>query len=214
MDVIYAGNYQPTQITSKQEVAGVFLFRRTPGNGNLNIPRVSLEWDFKQGDLNLYYDVTVEDIRQGKIEVSVQAVEMVYVPNGPYYLGDRISPYSFVSEECNSAFYVNTDDEVKVHIMGATADRGVLNRWVVPDLYPMGYTGFYTMKYEVSQEQYVNFLNRITYTDQKKRIGNDLDNLAPGQFAFGKRMCRITGTASFCRNGSVLTIRPLSSVSI
>ena len=82
MDVIYAGNYQPTQITSKQEVAGVFLFRRTPGNGNLNIPRVSLEWDFKQGDLNLYYDVTVEDIRQGKIEVSVQAVEMVYVPNG------------------------------------------------------------------------------------------------------------------------------------
>lgn len=187
MDVIYAGNYQPTQITSKQEVAGVFLFRRTPGNGNLNIPRVSLEWDFKQGDLNLYYDVTVEDIRQGKIEVSVQAVEMVYVPNGPYYLGDRISPYSFVSEECNSAFYVNTDDEVKVHIMGATADRGVLNRWVVPDLYPTGYTGFYTMKYEVSQEQYVNFLNRITYTDQKKRIGNDLDNLAPGQFAFGKK---------------------------
>lgn len=187
LDTIYAGNYYPTSITSEPAVAGVFLFRRIPGNGNIDIPRVSLEWDFKQGDLNLYHDVTVDDIRNHKIEVSVQAVEMVYVPNGPYYLGDRISGYSFVSKENDSAFYMDTDDSVKVYIMGTTGTTGVQSAWVVPDLYPTGYTGYYTMKYEVSQEQYVNFLNRLTYADQKKRIGNDLDALATGDYAFGKK---------------------------
>lgn len=186
-DTIYAGNYYPTSIYTEPAVPGVFLFRRVKGNGNIDIPRVSLEWDFKQGDLNLYHDVTIDDIRNNRIEVSVQAVEMVFVPNGPYYLGDRVSGYSFVSKDFDSAFYMDTDDSVKVYIMGAAGSTGVKSAWVVPGLYPSGYTGFYTMKYEVSQEQYVNFLNRITYADQKKRIENDLDALKPGQFAFGKK---------------------------
>lgn len=186
-DTIYVGNYYPTSIFCEPAVTGVFLFRRVKGNGNIDIPRVSLEWDFKQGDLNLYHDVTIDDIRNNRIEVSVQAVEMVFVPNGPYYLGDRISGYSFVSKDFDSAHYMDTDDSVKVYIMGSAGSTGVKSAWVVPDLYPTGYTGFYTMKYEVSQEQYVNFLNRITYADQKKRIENDLDALKAGQFAFGRK---------------------------
>lgn len=200
-DTLYFGNYGQTPMKTEPVVPGVFMYRRVPGSGNINISRVSLEWDFKMGDLNLYYDVTVEDIRQGKIEVSVQAVEMVYVPNGPYFLGDRISGYSFVSEECNSGFYMDTDDSVRVYTMGLTAVTGWKNNWIVPKLYPTGYTGFYTMKYEVSQEQYVNFLNRLTYADQKKRIGNDLDRMVAGDFAFGAK-----GVPNF-RNGIVLQER-------
>lgn len=51
--------------------------------------------------------------------------------------------------------------------------------------YPKGYAGFYIMKYEVSQEQYVNFLNMLTYKQQKNRIGNNLDVLTKGQYVFG-----------------------------
>lgn len=201
-DTLYFGNYGQTPISTEPVVPGVFMYRRAPGNGNIDISRVSLEWDFKMGDLNLYYDVTLDDIRQGKIEVSVQAVEMVYVPNGPYYLGDRISGYSFVSKECDAAFYMDTDDSVRVYTMGLTAGpTGWKNNWVLPKLFPTGYTGFYTMKYEVSQEQYVNFLNRLTYEDQKKRIGNDLDRLVAGDFAFGAK-----GAPNY-RNGIVLQER-------
>ena len=41
------------------------------------------------------------------------------------------------------------------------------------------------MKYEVSQEQYVNFLNRLTLRDQRKRIGRSLESLNPGDYVFG-----------------------------
>ena len=202
-DTLYFGNYGQTPMNADPVVPGVFIYRRAPGSGDIEINRVSLEWDFKMGDLSLYYDVTVDDIRQGKIEVSVQAVEMVYVPNGPYYLGDRISGYSFVSEECDAAFYMDTDDSVHVYTMGLTASTpsGWKNNWVVPKLFPTGYTGFYTMKYEVSQEQYVNFLNRLTYADQKKRIGNNLDQMVAGDFAFGAK------SAPNFRNGIVLQER-------
>lgn len=200
-DTLYFGNYGQTLMETEPVIPGVFMYRRIPGSGDININRVSLEWDFKMGDLSLYYDVTVDDIRQGKIEVSVQAVEMVYVPNGPYHLGDRISGYSFVSKECDAAFYMDTDDSVRVYTMGLTALPGWKNNWIVPKLYPTGYTGFYTMKYEVSQEQYVNFLNRLTYEDQKKRIGNDLDRMVAGDFAFGSK------SAPNFRNGIVLQER-------
>lgn len=200
-DTLGYGNFNQTPISNTSEVPGVFLYRRTPGTGNLNIPRVSLEWDFTKGDLGLYYNVTADDIRNKKIEVSVQAVEMVYVPNGPYYLGDRISSYSFVSKDFGSAFYMNTDDSVRVYMMGTTGSTGWKSSWVIPKFYPTGYTGFYTMKYEVSQEQYVNFLNRLTYQDQKKRIGNDLDGMRAGDFAFGAK-----GQSNF-RNGILLQQR-------
>ncbi|MFA9372288.1 MAG: SUMF1/EgtB/PvdO family nonheme iron enzyme, partial [Labilibaculum antarcticum] len=40
----------------------------------------------------------------------------------------------------------------------------------VPATYPKGYQGFYCMKYEVTQEQYVDFLNSLPYAAQANRI--------------------------------------------
>ncbi|MFA9372289.1 MAG: SUMF1/EgtB/PvdO family nonheme iron enzyme [Labilibaculum antarcticum] len=40
----------------------------------------------------------------------------------------------------------------------------------VPAAYPKGYQGFYCMKYEVTQEQYVDFLNSLPYAAQDDRI--------------------------------------------
>ena len=52
--------------------------------------------------------------------------------------------------------------------------------------YPRGYKGFYVMKYEVSQEQYVSFLNTLTYVQQKERIPG-LSFLKEGEFVFGAK---------------------------
>ncbi len=52
--------------------------------------------------------------------------------------------------------------------------------------YPNGYAAFFTMKYEVSQEQYVAFLNKLTAAQQRSRtIGGDLEHLAEGDYVFG-----------------------------
>lgn len=52
--------------------------------------------------------------------------------------------------------------------------------------YPNGYGAFFTMKYEISQEQYVGFLNKLTAAQQRARtIGADLESLLEGQYVFG-----------------------------
>lgn len=59
---------------------------------------------------------------------------------------------------------------------------------VTPEWYPNGYPAFFTMKYEVSQEQYVAFLNKLTANQQKARtIGSDLNRLKAGDYVFGAK---------------------------
>lgn len=52
--------------------------------------------------------------------------------------------------------------------------------------YPNGYCAFWAMKYEVSQEQYVSFLNKLSVDQQRTRtIGAELENLKEGDYVFG-----------------------------
>lgn len=55
-----------------------------------------------------------------------------------------------------------------------------------PPRYPNGYRGFYSMKYELSQEQWVSFLNKLTQEDQKKHtIGEAMLALEPNEYVYG-----------------------------
>lgn len=50
----------------------------------------------------------------------------------------------------------------------------------------MGYEGMYVMKYELTQEQYVVFLNQQNRSSQYSRtIGGILDGVNEGEFVFG-----------------------------
>ncbi len=62
--------------------------------------------------------------------------------------------------------------------------------------YPKGYAGFYVMKYETSQEQYVEFLNSLTLEQQKARVANNnFSMMKKGDYVFGE--LKIPN----CRNG-------------
>ncbi|MDE7073606.1 MAG: hypothetical protein K2O69_00910, partial [Odoribacter sp.] len=67
--------------------------------------------------------------------------------------------------------------------------------------YPSGFFGFYVMKYEISQDQYVRFLNKLTLDQQKARtIGDALLNVPEGGYVFGN-----SHTAPEARNGIVVS---------
>nr|WP_306447959.1 FISUMP domain-containing protein [Odoribacter splanchnicus] len=71
--------------------------------------------------------------------------------------------------------------------IGLFADDGDKN-WTgtTPVFYPNGYAAFWTMKYEISQEQYVTFLNKLTVEQQRVRtIGAAFERLVEGQYVFG-----------------------------
>lgn len=67
--------------------------------------------------------------------------------------------------------------------------------------YAVGFEGFYAMKYEISQRQYVDFLNKLTGDEQKLRtIGDDLDKLTMGDYVYGAGNHK----SPVCRNGIVV----------
>lgn len=73
--------------------------------------------------------------------------------------------------------------------------------------YPTGFNSFYVMKYEVSQEQWVRFLNKLEYNQQKMRtVGERLDGLGVGRFVYGS-----TGNIA-CRNGIAVGSRDQGAV--
>lgn len=67
--------------------------------------------------------------------------------------------------------------------------------------YPSGFFGFYVMKYEISQDQYVRFLNKLSLTQQKARtIGDELLQVPVGGYVFGT-----SHTSPEARNGIVVS---------
>jgi formylglycine-generating enzyme required for sulfatase activity len=108
--------------------------------------------------------------------VQVHAIEMVYVPEGPFTLGDPDS----ASIEFG-AFYASNDDGEPVGLIRLESENaidigpheGELYYKVeqpqyqgdqsgpIPAEFPKGTRGFYVMKYEITQGQYAAFLNSL-----------------------------------------------------
>ena len=66
--------------------------------------------------------------------------------------------------------------------------------------YAVGFEGYYAMKYEISQRQYVDFLNKLTSDEQRLRtIGDALDELSMGDYVYGA-----SHKTPSCRNGIVV----------
>ena len=77
----------------------------------------------------------------------------------------------------------------------------------LPSSYPSGVRGFYAMKYELTQEQYVGFLNQLPRPAQYERtIGGYLDKLSEGDYVFGSDRSRASH-----RNGIVLHERNINN---
>jgi formylglycine-generating enzyme required for sulfatase activity len=127
-------------------------------------------------------------LKETDFEIEAHAIEMVYISQEPFYLGDGASKNSFCNFE-RKPFWVN--EEFQTIAVGNTP--GALQSLgdfppvqSIPGTYPKGVGSFYVMKYEISQAQYVAFLNSLSVQQQQRRAGV-APNSAPGVFAFNLR---------------------------
>jgi uncharacterized protein (TIGR02145 family) len=157
---------------------GVFLMRADQGSGNVNNQTFTIKT--MRADIG---NITEENINENDVSLSLAAIEMVYIPYGGYYLGDD-STANRLGSNNGGMVAVNSEDALNVYPVTAGSEGAAKS---LPATYPKGYKGFYCMKYEVSQEQYVSFLNNLTRAQQKARIGNDLDKLKVGEYVFGDK---------------------------
>ncbi|MBK8626596.1 MAG: hypothetical protein IPN86_13825 [Saprospiraceae bacterium] len=143
---------------------GVFIHRTDLGQGTVTYTGARLRWNYG-----------VDGLGDGdNVELAVMGIEMVYVPQGSFYVGSSgfdagtfythptiSNPYQITSE---AAITVGTTAGNLYYATGYGDQLGP-----IPVGFPKGYAATYCMKYEITQGQYVTFLNRLIYAQQVTR---------------------------------------------
>lgn len=104
--------------------------------------------------------------------VKVFGVEMVWIEEGAYYVGDSASNYRLGTGDDFGSYLIGSENAITIG-NGPTELSDTFGLYppegIIPQSYPKGYNGFYCMKYEISQEQYKDFLNTLSYEQQEQR---------------------------------------------
>jgi len=160
-----------TNISGTDRALGLFI-HQPAGDviGDISALTVSVLW--KTGDHS-----PAEDASVSNYDIQVNALEMVYIPTESFYLGDGTSRYRFSDpDNGNSPVLINA----------AVMNIEALNTWFyqlrtnsgspnIANTFPNGYEAFWTMKYEISQEQYLQFLNTLSRPVQDERTQTNVD---------------------------------------
>lgn len=167
---------------------GAFIYRDSEGSGTFSLTDVGLRWNY--GDNGVADDASVE--------VKVFAVEMVYVPQESFYLGDGGSAYTFHEYPTSTNPFLVDGSPITIGMTAGNlyATGSIPAPGLVPSDYPTGYDAYYCMKYEMSQEQYVDFLNTLTRDQQNQRTSADVSGDAPGAAYVLSNNATV-----FCRSG-------------
>ncbi|MEO1434881.1 MAG: hypothetical protein AAFV80_05050 [Bacteroidota bacterium] len=164
-DVRLSGSVLPTGSDADfVDGIGLFLFRDTDGIGDVNFQNVSIRWNYG----NAFPDDQI-------LEICVLAIEMVYIPEAAFELGD-IAPFSESNFQAGFTFTpYEMASEAALTLGGISAtnlstvttasqvddDFDATMTQNLPAAYPKGFNDFYIMKYETSEQQYIDFLNRL-----------------------------------------------------
>lgn len=162
--------YRVLSTQSDGQNVGFFLYRDDTGSG-VSETSCFVKWRYPSWIKEAMF-------ASNQVFIMAQGIEMVYIPFGAYSLGDEVSDNCFCGEDGKTPFSVNSPDDLDFR----TTSSDLIS---LSEVYPNGYDGFYMMKYELSQEQYVSFLNNLTRDQQISLLGNRLTTLQKGDYLFG-----------------------------
>jgi formylglycine-generating enzyme required for sulfatase activity len=113
----------------------------------------------------------------GVFDVKGFAIEMVYIPQGNFYAGDGTytgsgAPANTYHDGASANAYLVTGNSIT---MGTSAGQlnqpgGLTGSLGGASGYPVGYSGFWMMKYELSQGAFRDFLNTLTFSQQENHM--------------------------------------------
>jgi len=152
-------------ISPSSDGKGVFIYRSSEGTGYNDFADVLLRWNYNS-------DGVAND---AQVTVKVFAIEMVYIPEASFSIGDGLSFRRFhTSGDSLSPYLIASEDAITISettpsSLWATANMET-GTGQIPAEFPKGYNAFYLMKYEVTQGQYTEFLNILSATQSAARI--------------------------------------------
>ncbi len=175
----------PTEATSGKK--GAFVQRSSNGTGTVTATGVNFVWDWNADGLSASTTALVK----------VFAIEMVYIPQGSFYVGTptanvngltspfytygSTTPYQITSEGAITIGTTNGNLYYASSTYGGD-QTGSLSTNVSGGGFPKGYAAFYMMKYDVSQGQYRDFLNTLTRAQQETRVAAGISTTTAGNY--------------------------------
>ena len=144
---------------------GVFIYRATPGQGAMDMKGIRLR--FAVGE-------------SASIQVWSYALEMIYIPQGAFDLGDPGDPQrkgaptdafhraTRPKGQRSWAFRVKSEKKINVVEPGAgkaglTWNEKQYGSWGdIPRAFPKGYRAFYCMRTQLTQGHYAEFINSLS----------------------------------------------------
>ena len=174
-----SGHTIPSGATSTQsDGSGMFIYRSTDGTGTFSPSGIQLRWNYGTNGV----------ANDSKITVKVFAIEMVYHPPSGFQVGSgginngefRRANDVTATAPASTFTITGTNPTVQGNSSSASPTNLAAYTNLATDLtgtstaslaanFPTGFDAFYAMKYEISQQQYVNFLNTLTYPQQAAR---------------------------------------------
>jgi formylglycine-generating enzyme required for sulfatase activity len=165
---------------STNPAVGVFIYRSADGTGTFSKTGFSLSWKYTQDGVGT----------GDTIDIRVYAMEMVYVPTGPFFAGDNATstasfrqgssdddPWYVGSEaaittgnQAGSGTGVGeTNSEYRYVSTSQSGEDATGAAFTIPATFPKGYQKFYMMKGEISQGQWIAFFNTLDATQKSFR---------------------------------------------
>ncbi len=158
---------------------GAYIQRTNPGTGTVTATAVKLVWDYAADG------VTDAQAIASTTRIKIFGIEMVYIPQGAFYFGD-------ISDGTANGTPFNIEyGGATASLPGLIADSGALTfgnaagqfyynnsgandaadgtAIYLPPGFPLGFSAFYMMKYEITQGQYADFFNTLTANGQTNR---------------------------------------------
>lgn len=159
-----------------QEKTGAFIYR-LQGKGTTVSHDVQLIWDYA-GD-------GVSDDAIFNTPIKVFGLEMVYIPREQFYVGDPKGPNgpdnAIYTYPDNGSYLIASEDPILVD-----KEEGALycdqdnprsredTPFTIPAEFPKGYRAFWIMKYEMTSQQFADFLNTLTRSQQQNMVDSDI----------------------------------------
>ena len=162
------GSGTPIEMIVPADQVGMIVRRSGEGAGTTAVQNVKAVWNIASNSL----------AKTDKVKLQAFGVELVYVAEGSFKVGDGSSDQGQLFEggggtnpfAITNAGPIPCSNQVGCLWGASTSGNSTMGgNGLIPAEFPNGYAAFYCMKYEITQGQYADFLNALTRDQQAAR---------------------------------------------
>jgi hypothetical protein len=146
-------------IQTSSDGKGVWMYRDVDGIGAVSWAGNALRWNYGADGV----------LDADSVEIRLFAVEMVYIPQGMFNLGSGSTTETarFRDGAVDTYFPITSENAITVGISAGQIfgyGNTDMSSGTIPAAFPKGYNAFWIMKYEITQQAYVDFLNALDFS--------------------------------------------------